>query len=89
MGASTPDGAHTAGIGGGRLHTAALDAVRALMDARKAEGCHVDVVGCGGVMDAASYHAYQALNVRAVQYYSAVIYRSPLAAAIIQQEAGR
>ncbi len=83
--APTPDGAHTAGIGGGRLHDHALHAVRTLSATPQATA--VDVIGSGGVLDGASYQAMQQAGAAAVMYYSALIYRSPLAAAIIYQEA--
>ncbi len=85
--APTPDGSATAGIGGGELYKAAVGAVRALAGAKAQRGYPVDVVACGGVNAGKRYQLYQSLNVAAVQYYSATIYRSPLAAAIIYHEA--
>lgn len=85
--APTPDGTATAGIGGGKLHGKSLAAVKALMTAKEQHHDPVDVIGCGGVIDGKTYQAYQNVNVFAVQYYSATIYRSPLAAAIIHHEA--
>lgn len=77
----------TAGVGGGRLHRAALDAAALLLAERRALGCAVDVIGCGGIVDGASYRRFAALGVRAAQYWSALVYRGPLAAAVIQSEA--
>lgn len=76
-----------AGVGGGRLHIAALRAVRILMEARREHGYKVDVVACGGVEDPASYLNFKRLGVNAVQYWSALVYRGPLAAALIHNEA--
>ncbi len=80
-----PDGT-IAGISGGRLHQAALDAV-ALLAAEIAErGYDLDLIACGGVSDGATYRAFAQHGVHAMQYYSSVIYRGPLAAALIEQE---
>ncbi len=86
--APTPDGTHTAGLGGGRLHASALAATEALQNARRQSGAAVDIIGCGGVLDGDSYHAFTQRGAGAVMYYTALIYRSPLAAAFIAQEAG-
>ncbi len=83
----TPDDpALMAGVGGGRLHARALAAAGHLLTERQRRGYAVDVIGCGGVIDAASYHAFRALGVAAVQYWSALVYRGPLAAAVIESE---
>lgn len=74
-----------AGVGGGRLHDYALQAVEALNDAKQQHGYPVDIVGCGGAVDAASYRAFRARGVAAVQYWSALVYQGPLAHAILQQ----
>lgn len=83
----TPDGKQTAGVGGGRLHEHALHAAKLLVEERDRLGCDVDVIGCGGVMDGATYAAYRQIGVKTVQYWSALIYRGPLAAAVIAHEA--
>jgi dihydroorotate dehydrogenase len=44
------------------------------------------VVGCGGVLDKPSWLAFSRIGVRAVQYWSALVYRGPLAAALIVNE---
>jgi dihydroorotate dehydrogenase len=82
----TPDGGHMAGVGGGDLHLAAVSAVRALDAVRKKAGYNVGVIGCGGVLDGASYRAHCATGADALMYYSALIYRGPTAGAIIYQE---
>lgn len=76
----------TAGVGGGRLHVPALAAVRALKEEQAAGGWPVDVIACGGVLDGATYRDFAALGVRAAQYWSALVYRGPYAAALIQAE---
>lgn len=80
----TPDGSATAGVGGGALRESAVAAVKALITARG--DAPVDVIACGGVLDGECYQTYRKLGAGAVQYYSALIYRSPLAAAIIHRE---
>ncbi len=75
-----------AGIGGGKLYPYALQAVSALMLEKLAHNYRVDVIACGGLHNANSYHAYLAWDIKAVQYWSAFIYRGPLAAAIIESE---
>lgn len=85
--APTPDDTSiTAGVGGGRLHMHALAAASVLKSEITKQSYALDVVGCGGVQDAASYKRYQTIGVGAVQYWSALVYRGPLAAAMIQAE---
>ncbi len=81
-----PDGT-TAGIGGGRLQSAALEAVTMLNAEKDRLGANLDIIGCGGVMDGKSFRAFQACGAAAVQYWSALVYRGPLAAALIEREA--
>lgn len=78
------DSSVTAGVGGGRLHQAALEAARVLLEARVSST--VDVIGCGGVLDGRSYANFRTLGIEAVQYWSALIYRGPLAGAVIERE---
>lgn len=75
-----------AGVGGGKLYPYTLQAVSALMLEKLAHNYPVDVIACGGLHNANSYHAYLAWDIKAVQYWSAFIYRGPLAAAIIESE---
>jgi len=83
----TPDNPGVnAGVGGGRLHQHALEAVRHLTAARATSGCAVKIIGCGGVLDGATAQAFLDAGADALQYWSALIYRGPLAAALIQQE---
>ncbi len=83
-GAEVPgDSSLRAGVGGGRLHGDALRAVAALADARREQGLPVDIVGVGGVLNPAAYVAFRARDAVAAQYWSALVYRGPLAAAVI------
>jgi dihydroorotate dehydrogenase len=75
-----------AGVGGGVLHQSALETVRTLAAEKALEGYALDVIGCGGVLDGQSYQDFLDCGVRAVQYWSALVYRGPLAPAIIQNE---
>jgi dihydroorotate dehydrogenase len=76
-----------AGVGGGRLHEYAVTAASILMREKLKYGYTVDVIGCGGVQDARTYRDFTQLGIQAVQYWSALIYRGPLAAAHILREA--
>ncbi|MCY4062714.1 MAG: hypothetical protein OXG53_10135 [Chloroflexi bacterium] len=75
-----------AGVGGGELLPAALDAVRQLLAEKQRHGYAVDVIACGGIIDGASLRKYEGLGVKAGQYWSALVYRGPFAAAIIESE---
>lgn len=82
-----PDGSGlAAGAAGGRLHGAAVAAAAALLHAKAEHGYPVDVIGCGGIEDAATLHDFACLGVHAFQYWTALIYRGPLAAALIMNE---
>jgi dihydroorotate dehydrogenase len=85
---SPTDPALMAGVGGGRLHARAVEVVRLLVQEKTAQAYPVDVIGCGGVLDGTSYRDFASLGVSVVQYWSALIYRGPLAAASILDEAG-
>ncbi|NDJ78899.1 MAG: hypothetical protein GYB65_21825 [Chloroflexi bacterium] len=90
LGQAAPDGSgQMAGVGGGRLHTHALETARTLVEVKAAHGYNVDVIGCGGVQDAATLRAFTDLGVPAVQYWSTLIYRGPLAAALILHDMAR
>jgi dihydroorotate dehydrogenase len=82
-----PDGSGAlAGVGGGRLHAPAVAAAAALTAEKKRLGLPIDIIGCGGVIDGATYRDFAALEIEAVQYWSALVYRGPLAAAQILRE---
>jgi dihydroorotate dehydrogenase len=80
---SPNDPSVTAGVGGGRLHQRAVQVTHLLTSTIRQQGYHVDVIGCGGVLTPPEYYAF---GVKAVQYWSALIYEGPLAAAIILDE---
>jgi dihydroorotate dehydrogenase len=89
LGQPMPDNtALQAGVSGGKLYAHALKTAEILQKEKRCRGYAVDVVGCGGIMDGDSYLAYKARGISAVQYWSALIYRGPLAAAIIESELG-
>ena len=87
LGQPVPDDPNViAGVGGGKLHDCALEAVQTLMQEKTRQHYAVDVIGCGGVLDGRTYQDFRACGVGAVQYWSALVYRGPLAAAFIQNE---
>lgn len=75
-----------AGLGGGDLFPQALDAARHLLAEKQRNDYAVDVIACGGILDGASLRDYERLGVIAAQYWSALVYRGPFAAAIIESE---
>ncbi len=84
---SPADATVTAGVGGGRLHPHALKTAAALVQEKTTHAYPVDVIGCGGVVDGLTFQAFTGAGVAAVQYWSALVYRGPLAAALIAHEA--
>lgn len=83
-----PNSAATvAGVGGGWLRPYALPVVRLLAEERARHGYPVDVIACGGVLDGATLNAYRQAGAQGFQYWSALVYRGPLAAAVIPMEA--
>lgn len=85
--ASAPNDANvTAGVGGGKLHEAAVEATRILTCEARKHAYAVDVIGCGGVQDPQSYRNFASAGAKAVQYWSCMIYRGPLVAALILNE---
>ena len=83
---SPEDSTVQAGVGGGELFDDALTAVRHLTWAKRNGNYAVDIIGSGGILDGASYRKYRDLGVQAAQYWSALVYRGPFAAAIIESE---
>ena len=86
---SPADPAQIAGVGGGELFAPALDAIKHLRSAALELHYDGDLIACGGILDGASWKAYRDLGVKAGQYWSALVYRGPLAAAIIVRESGQ
>ena len=64
----------------------ALQAIQHLRAAALETGYAGDLIACGGILDGASWQAYRDLGVKAAQYWSALVYRGPLAAALIESE---
>lgn len=85
LGNPAPDGT-TAGVGGGQLHAYALSVVETLAQEKQSHAYALDIIASGGVNDGITYQRYTRHGVRAMQYWSALIYRGPLAAALIEQE---
>lgn len=84
---AAPDDTHlTAGVGGGKLHETATAVVARLMREKSQNRYTVDIIGCGGILDANTYRDFTELGVVAVQYWTALVYRGPLAAALILNE---
>lgn len=73
-----------AGAGGGVLHPQALRTVAGLAGA--ARDLPLEIIGCGGVMDGLSYLAMRNAGAVAVQYWSALVFRGPLAPRLILNE---
>jgi dihydroorotate dehydrogenase len=87
LGQPAPGADHLlAGMGGGQLHKYAVAATIQLTQARDQHDCPVDVIGCGGVSSRAAYEDFQRAGALAAQYWSALIYHGPLAAALILHE---
>lgn len=83
----TPDDPKVkAGIGGGELFEEAIMAIAYLRLEKIKMNYKIDLIGCGGVVNGLTYRDYLTLDVSAVQYWSAMVYRGPLAAAIIESE---
>ena len=72
-----------AGLGGEGLHGYAHAAQTLLQEELERTAGVVDLVACGGILDGASWRACAA---RAAQYWSALVWRGPLAAALILRE---
>jgi dihydroorotate dehydrogenase len=75
-----------AGMSGLRLHQESMTALAHLKSAQIALKCSVDIIGCGGLMDGATYRDFQTLKIDVVQYWSALVFRGPLAAPLIERE---
>ncbi len=80
------DSSVIAGAGGGALFEEAVTAARHLHRAKKRNNYKVDLIGCGGILDGETFAEYRSLGVEVAQYWSALVYRGPFAAAIIENE---
>jgi dihydroorotate dehydrogenase len=85
LGQPAPDGT-TAGISGGKLFAEAAQAVKILSAEQRSAALPLDIIACGNVMDKQALALYRASGVRAFQYWSALIYRGPFAARLLEQE---
>ncbi|KAK3606820.1 hypothetical protein CHS0354_018414 [Potamilus streckersoni] len=75
-----------AGLSGGGLHAEALRAVQILASARHGLPNAPDIIAGGGIMDGQTCAAFRTAGASAFQYWSALIYRGPLAPALIARE---
>ncbi|PJF22462.1 MAG: hypothetical protein CUN56_05910, partial [Phototrophicales bacterium] len=74
------------GVGGGKLYPYALSTVAKLAKIKQEKNYPIDIIACGGIQDPLTYIAYAQHGVKAYQYWSALVYRGPLAAALILNE---
>lgn len=87
LGQPSPDDASLqAGVGGGKLFHHALSTAKLLRYEVQKNNYDIDIIGCGGVLDGDSYLDYKANGIPVVQYWSALVFRGPLAAGIIESE---
>jgi dihydroorotate dehydrogenase len=77
----------SAGVSGAELRSRALDTVARLAGIIARRGAMIDIVGCGGILSGDDLRAFQAAGARAAMLYSALVFRGPLAAALILHEA--
>lgn len=87
--AAAPGGGPQAGMSGARLRPLALRTVTRLDAAIREIAAPLDIVACGGIMNGADLLAFQAAGARAAMVYSALVFRGPLAGALILREADR
>lgn len=87
--ASPDDPEQIAGMGGGELFASALAAVKILRQESARSQAGIDIIACGGLLDGVSFQAYREQGVKAAQYWSALVYRGPLAPALIESELAR
>ena len=79
----------TAGVSGDGLRAYALEAVAHLSRAISADRLPLDIVGSGGVRRGRDLIAFEEAGARAAMLYSALVFRGPLAPALILREAER
>lgn len=75
-----------AGMGGRPLYPYAINTVQILNKLRTAHHYDFDIIGCGGALDGPSYREFVSAGAKAIQYWSALVYRGPLAPALILSE---
>lgn len=79
----------SAGLSGARLRPQALQTVRSLTAMIAGSGSDLDVVASGGILNGSDLLAFTAAGARAAMVYSALVFRGPLAPALIAREAER
>jgi dihydroorotate dehydrogenase len=79
----------SAGASGAQLRPLALDTVRRLAALIARRATRLDIVASGGILDGADLRAFLDAGARAAMIYSALVFRGPLAGALILQEAER
>lgn len=84
-----PSGGGSAGVSGAGLRSRALDTVTRLGQIIGSTGAPLDVVACGGILAGSDLLEFQAAGAQAAMIYSALVFRGPLAAALILREAER
>ena len=84
-----PTGAMTAGMGGAPLRDHALAAVGVLGESIVRRGSSLDIIGSGGVLEGRDLVAFLDAGAKAAMVYSALVFRGPLAPALILREAAR
>jgi dihydroorotate dehydrogenase len=84
-----PGGEAAAGLSGAPLRPLALRTVDRLRASLTGVPDAPDIVACGGILEGADLRAFTAAGARAAMIYSAIVFRGPLAAALILREAGR
>jgi dihydroorotate dehydrogenase len=84
-----PAGQVTAGLSGAPLRPLALGTVARLQTLLESVSGAPDIVACGGILHGADLRAFMAAGARAAMIYSALVFRGPLAAALILREAER
>ena len=86
---TAPGGAASAGLSGAALRPLALRSVATLQRAIEAAGRPLDLIASGGILSGADWRAFQLAGARAAMLYSALVFRGPLAPALILREAMR
>lgn len=86
LGAPAPEGNFNAGLAGGRLFPHALAVVKQFSAVRAENTLKFDLIGCGGSLDGKAVSAYTEAGAKAVQLWSALVYRGPIAPALIAAE---
>lgn len=84
-----PGGDGLAGVSGSRLRPLTLDTIKRLATLIRDQGAALDIVAGGGILMGADFVAVRDAGARAAMLYSALVFRGPLAAALILREAAQ